>query len=269
MLMHANLRLFTINTVFGYQYSSGLCPVIVQYLSDNFFHSIMQGYTISQFWILESPTNHQVVDLLSSESPNTGTLFFSNSNGTYFVNRLEHTNRDIKGLVDFKLSQSVGGILLVNIVSNHKDVDDGSAIAKKLQSKISFEDGVTWNFIKPPEKNFGDIDFQCNNKGNWKDGTCSLHLHSITTSLNYGPLYSSSAAPGVLMGVGNVGPYLLPYEQCDTFLSYDGGLTWKVVRLGAHMYEFGDSGSILVIVDNERPTDRILYSYDRGDTWYV
>ena len=46
------------------------------------------------------------------------------------------------------------------------------------------------------------------------------------------------------MGVGNVGDTLLPYEDCDTFLSTDAGLTWKMVRKKAHKYEFGDQGSI-------------------------
>ncbi|CAG8513439.1 13693_t:CDS:10 [Funneliformis mosseae] len=225
-------------------------------------HAEENAYTI-----LESSTSHLVVDLLSSDSHNTGNLFFSNSDGTSFVNRLKYTNRNNKGFVDFEAVQGVGGILLANIVSNHQDVDKGSAIAKKIQSMISFDDGSSWNFIKPPEKSLDGIDFQCDSKKDWQNGKCSLHLHSITTARNIGHIYSAGAAPGVLMGVGNVGSYLLPYGLCDTFLSYDGGLTWRVVRLGAHLYEFGDSGSIIVIVDNEQPTDRILYSYDRGENW--
>ena len=45
-------------------------------------------------------------------------------------------------------------------------------------------------------------------------------------------------------------------------LSYDGGLTWKVVKLGAHMFGIGHYGSILVIVDDEQPTYHILYRED-------
>ncbi|PKY15605.1 Oligoxyloglucan reducing end-specific cellobiohydrolase, partial [Rhizophagus irregularis] len=231
------------------------------------FFPLKKGPKENAYTILESPSNHLIVDLLSSESHNTGTLYLSNSNGTYFVDRLEHTNRNDKGVVDFKISQSVGGILLANIVSNYEEVDKGSAIAKKLQSKISFDDGVTWKFIKPPNKNFGGSNFPCMDRGSWEQEECSLHLHSVTSGRNNGHVFSSNEAPGVLMGVGNVGPYLLPYDQCDTFLSYDGGLTWKVVRLGAHMYGIGHYGTILVIVDNEQPTDDILYSYDRGETW--
>ncbi|RIA92294.1 hypothetical protein C1645_765456 [Glomus cerebriforme] len=228
------------------------------------FFPLHEGQKEHAYTILESPTSHLIVDLFSSESSNTGTLFFSNSNGTYFIDRLNHTNRNKDGLVDFKLSQSVGGILLANIVSNYDDVDKGKAFKKKLQSKISIDDGITWKFIKPPEKNLGGSGFRCN-IGNWEQGECSLHLHSVTR--NKGHTFSAGEAPGVLMGVGNVGQNLLPYDQCDTFLSYDGGLTWKVVKLGAHIYGIGHYGTILVIVDDEQPTDEILYSYDRGETW--
>jgi hypothetical protein len=83
------------------------------------------------------------------------------------------------------------------------------------------------------------------------------------------------------MAVGSVGETLAPYgesyseynsdktEECDTFLSTDAGLTWTMVQEGAHTYEFGDQGSILVIADDEDVTDHVHYSYDGGKTWYV
>ena len=40
-----------------------------------------------------------------------------------------------------------------------------------------------------------------------------------------------------------------------------------MVQEGAHKYEFGDQGSILVIVNDEEATDHVLYSYDGGATW--
>ena len=69
------------------------------------------------------------------------------------------------------------------------------------------------------------------------------------------------------MAVGSIGDYLLSYEDCDTFLSTDAGVTWSMVRRDAHQYEFGDSGSILVVVEDEEPTDEIRYSTDMGKTW--
>jgi hypothetical protein len=69
------------------------------------------------------------------------------------------------------------------------------------------------------------------------------------------------------MAVGNVGETLAPYEESDTFFSRDGGFEWEEVRKGAHTWEFGDSGSVIVIVDDEGPTDSVFYSTDQGLTW--
>lgn len=69
------------------------------------------------------------------------------------------------------------------------------------------------------------------------------------------------------MGVGSIGSYLQEYEECDTFVSTDSGMTWSMVAEGAHKYEFGDQGSILVMVDDEESTDKLKYSFDFGKTW--
>ena len=95
---------------------------------------------------------------------------------------------------------------------------------------------------------------------------CSLHLHSVTNPHNFGRIFSSPA-PGFVMGVGSVGKSLGAYEDGDTFLSTDAGLSWKMVAKGAHKYEFGDQGSILVAADDEQLTKSIKYSLDLGKTW--
>ena len=69
------------------------------------------------------------------------------------------------------------------------------------------------------------------------------------------------------MAVGNVGPRLAPYKESDTFLSRDGGFTWQEVHKDAHLWEFGDYGSVLVMANDEEPTDHVLFSTDEGDTW--
>ena len=37
-------------------------------------------------------------------------------------------------------------------------------------------------------------------------------------------------------------------SDSDTFLTRDAGLTWEEVHKDAHLWEFGDYGSIIVIV---------------------
>jgi hypothetical protein len=71
------------------------------------------------------------------------------------------------------------------------------------------------------------------------------------------------------MGVGSIGGTLRPYEESDTFLSTDAGVTWTMVRPEAHKYEFGDQGGIIVAVNDEEMVDFVSYSTDLGRTWYV
>ena len=71
------------------------------------------------------------------------------------------------------------------------------------------------------------------------------------------------------MGVGSIGDNLWNYEEGNTFLSTDGGLNWQIVHKGAYKYELPNLGSILVMVDDEDPTDPIQYSLDLGQTRYV
>ncbi|KAJ3503976.1 hypothetical protein NMY22_g18068 [Coprinellus aureogranulatus] len=94
----------------------------------------------------------------------------------------------------------------------------------------------------------------------------ALHMHSVTNPHNFGRVFSSPA-PGFVMGVGSVGKSLGAYDEGDTFLSTDAGISWKMVAKGAHKYEFGDQGSILVLVDDEQLTSEVKFSLDLGKTW--
>lgn len=69
------------------------------------------------------------------------------------------------------------------------------------------------------------------------------------------------------MGVGNIGENLGSYEEGDTFLSTDSGLTWRMVDFGSNLYEFGDQGNLLVMADDQEPTSVVQYSFDHGKTW--
>lgn len=69
------------------------------------------------------------------------------------------------------------------------------------------------------------------------------------------------------MAVGNVGEALAPYAESDTFLSRDAGFTWTEVHKDAHLWEFGDSGSILIMANDEEATDHVLFSTDEGLKW--
>ncbi len=70
-----------------------------------------------------------------------------------------------------------------------------------------------------------------------------------------------------MMGIGNVGSYLGRYKDGDTFITRDGGVTWFTAKKGQYMWEYGDSGSVIVIVQELTPTNVVYYSTDEGDSW--
>ncbi|KAF7309568.1 Sortilin [Mycena indigotica] len=216
------------------------------------------------YTLVESTTHSLAVDVVLQDMSSIGTLFVSNSNGTFFVESLKDTNRNELGFVDYERIYGVEGIGIANVVSNANDVE-GRNEPKLLRSLITFDDGSTWQPIRAPSKDSSGQRVGCNTD-NIED--CSLHLHSVTTPHNFGRIFSSPA-PGYVMGVGSIGRTLLPYEECDTFLSTDAGLTWSMIRQDAHKYEFGDSGSILVVVNDEDGVDEVRYSLNMGKKWHT
>lgn len=136
---------------------------------------------------------------------------------------------------------------------------------KDLAKYHDMQSGSSWNAIKPPATRADGSEWDCDASDL---SACSLHLWSVSQPHNYGKIFSSSA-PGFVMAVGNVGDSLGTYEEGDTFISSDAGLTWRVAQENAHKYEFGDQGAILVMIDDEDKTDHVHYSYDFGKTWYV
>ncbi|KAI0351364.1 Oligoxyloglucan reducing end-specific cellobiohydrolase [Trametes cingulata] len=226
-----------------------------------FPHSSSARLRENAYTIVESTTHSLAVDVLSHDKSSIGTLFVSNSNGTYFVESLKDTNRNEMGYVDFETIYGVEGVGLANVVANAEEVE-GRQAQKHLQTRITFDDGRTWGRLKPPSTDEKGDRISCS--PNNED--CSLHFHSVTLPHNFGRVFSSPA-PGLIMGVGSIGPYLAPYDESDTFLSTDGGISWRMVQEGAHKYEFGDQGSILVAVDDEEGVDFINYSTDFGKTW--
>ncbi|CAG8482587.1 1616_t:CDS:10 [Racocetra persica] len=216
--------------------------------------NVQDAYTV-----LESTTGSIILHATTSSRNLWGNIMKSNYNGTYYTLSLKNVNRDDRGFVDFEKMQGIEGIALANVVSNTNEIIIGGSV-KKLQSRITFNDGGTWRKLTPPTKDSeGEPYNNCIG--------CTLHLHSYTERRDPRDTFSSSSAVGLMIGVGNVGDYLSPYSDGDTFLTRDGGVTWTEVKKGAYMYGFGAQGSILVLVDDEAPTNHIFYSFNEGKTW--
>lgn len=230
----------------------------------HFPHASSARLRENAYTMLESTTHSLAVDVAFRDTSPIGTLFVSNSNGTYFVQSLKDTNRNDFGFVDFEKIYGVEGIGIANVVSNAQEVE-ARGQTKRLRSHVTFDDGRSWSPIQPPTEDADGKKIACNPS---EPESCSLHFHSVTTPHNYGRVFSSPA-PGFAMGVGSVGAVLEQYKESDTFLSTDAGVTWRMVAKGAHKYEFGDLGSILVIIDDEEATDTIKYSLDLGKNWFA
>ncbi|KAK9448995.1 uncharacterized protein V1518DRAFT_374045 [Limtongia smithiae] len=220
--------------------------------------SNQQAYTI-----LDTSTKAIVMHLTSGSAGfDYGTILKSNSNGTAYVTSIEYVNRDSAGYVDYEKMQGIEGVSVINVVSNPSEVTTGAA--KKLRSKISFNDGGLWNYIVPPATDSNGASTECTGGLD----QCSLNLHGYTERVDVRDTFSSASATGLMIGVGNVGSSLTKYGEGNMYLTRDGGASWKELAKGTYMWEYGDQGSIIVLVETAVPTNTVRYTFDEGATWH-
>ncbi|KAJ1734153.1 vacuolar protein sorting/targeting protein PEP1 [Coemansia sp. Benny D160-2] len=189
-----------------------------------------------------------------------GSLYSSNSNGTYYRQSLAHVNRDETGLVDYERIRALEGVAIANVVANAAAVESNGAV-KQLRSLVTVDGGARWHSLRPTGGR------QPCAVTAPRSGECALHLHGYTEVSDPENIYSAAGAPGLLMGVGSVGAHLQRIGACDTYLSDDGGVSWRAVRTGPKWHEFGDHGALIVVADRIHPATEVEYSLDRGHSW--
>ena len=74
---------------------------------------------------------------------------------------------------------------------------------------------------------------------------------------------SSPSIPGFIVATGNEGQYL-SRNLTNTYMSDDGGVTWRLLIKGNHIYDIGDQGGLIVLAPSGTPTTYILFSWDMG-----
>lgn len=214
------------------------------------------------YTVLDSST-HAIflhVTVNNDQGREFGSIVKSSSNGTFYVLSASEVNRNEDGFVDFEKMQGVEGVAVINRVANANDL--GSGKSKKLKTYITHNDGAAWDLLERPK--------DTPQGAKWCKGRkdkCSLHLHGYTERKDPRDTYSSGSAVGLMIGTGNVGEFLGNKKDADTFITRDAGLTWSRIAEGNWMWEYGDQGSILVIVKDGEKTDNVLYSLDEGATW--
>lgn len=239
-------------TVDGETFAEALFP-------SNFKVNKQQAYTI-----IGSETGAIFLHVTTNERAGSefGSILKSNSNGTSYVLSERFVNRNEYGFVDYERVEGLEGIAIINTVSNNEEAKQGSR--KQLKSQITFNDGSDWDLLQPPSTDSEGKKFSCVGKSL---SECSLHLHGYTERKDYRDTFSSGSATGVLLGVGNVGDTLGAFDDASTFITTDGGSTWKEAKKGVYQWEFGDRGSIIVLVNDQTNTDTIHYSLDEGQSW--
>ncbi|PKS10503.1 hypothetical protein jhhlp_002255 [Lomentospora prolificans] len=222
----------------------------------------------SEYTVLDSSTHaiNMFVPTETREGHRYGNILKSNSNGTSYVLSASGVNCDDLFYVDYERIPGLEGVSVINTVANRDKSDE----PKKLQTKITHNDGSEWYYLAPPATDVEGKAFPCRSaKG---DSSCALHLHGFTQRTDKKKTYSVATAVGLMFGLGNVGPHLGSFEEADTFMTTDGGLTWKHVQKGIWTWQYGDQGSITVLVKQWRPgqkvkTNYVMYSTDEGETW--
>eukprot|EP01088_Endostelium_zonatum_P008478 TRINITY_DN2143_c0_g1_i1.p1 TRINITY_DN2143_c0_g1~~TRINITY_DN2143_c0_g1_i1.p1 ORF type:complete len:750 (-),score=144.10 TRINITY_DN2143_c0_g1_i1:189-2261(-) len=176
-----------------------------------------------------------------------GTLFQSDAVDQVFNTALEQNVVGQNGQVDFVRLSVVDGIF----IANQLNADGG------IETVISFDGAEAWHRIPAPQGS------ECRTKGSG----CYLNLYGLSSGKI--PFYSLPSAIGVLIATGNVGPELDTSTTAidHVYVSVDGGVSWRIVKDGSWTYEFGDHGAILILAQNDVPTDEILFSWNQGTTW--
>ena len=112
----------------------------------HFPHSSSAKLRENAYTMLESTTHSLAVDVVLHQNGHLGTLFVSNSNGTYFVESLKDTNRNDNGFVDYERIYGVEGIAMANVVANAQEVESKRAKVK-LRTMITFNDGTLYRLL--------------------------------------------------------------------------------------------------------------------------
>jgi hypothetical protein len=217
----------------------------------------------SAYTVLDSNTNAVFLHVTENgqRDQEYGTILKSNTNGTSYVLSINHVNRNGAGYVDWEKMQGLEGVAIVNIVANAEEVKAGDR--KHLKTMISHDDGAFWSYLPCPEKDLEGNSYKCGSEPEKR----ALHLHGYTERRDSRETYSSPSAVGIMIGVGNVGERLGLYNEGDTFMTKDGGITWKPIMKGTYMWEYGDQGSVIVLVQRHTPTKDVYYSTDEGESW--
>ncbi|XP_063723018.1 sortilin-related receptor-like isoform X2 [Symsagittifera roscoffensis] len=179
---------------------------------------------------------------------------------------------------------SVQGLKGVFIATQKVAGDLKDPLSVKYKTLITYNKGSVWEPLVITED---DKNKACTATNSNDDKECTIQL--VQASLlreglqQLSPVYSSSSAPGMIVGTGVIGEEIglstfteVTYDeqgkkknddQTYMFISVNGGISFSVGLKGTWIYAFLDSGGFLTALDAYKPTQIIWYTYDHGNTW--
>lgn len=229
------------------------------------------------FFVTETATKQVLVHISMSsiQSAVMGEVFISDSTGNRLKHVLSHNVISPSGYVDLMIIPTVPGIILSNVYNSiyyqmqkrkqNNDLDQRKGnrienIDEYKQTKISFNNGATWDFVKPPETDLYGKPYE-------KEEDISLHLH-LYSSQSFVASYTVDNALGLVLAHGNVGTHLRD-NDVGIFLSRDGGLQWYHIGIGKYIYEIGDRGGLIVMAKKGELVDSIEFSWNYGYSFRI
>lgn len=266
----------------------------------------IKSISVKSFIFLETDGNSVFINVNQfSPSSNFGNIYSSGGFGERYGLSLEYNIRNKEDQCDFHGIDGIEGIFFANTIDkqyiemNINDInlnmitvydtlsiDDNNykmfsnqdwlynTLISHIETKITFNKGGHWSRIVSPRKTYDGKKVNCNSDNenpevslniNIPNKECYLNLHG--KSSQYPIITSIKSAIGIIIGNGNIGKYLsYKEEDINTYLSRDAGLTWYEILPGSHIYEIGDSGSIIVFVKYNHQVDYFYYTLDQGLT---
>eukprot|EP00005_Dracoamoeba_jomungandri_P000043 CAMPEP_0174250240 /NCGR_PEP_ID=MMETSP0439-20130205/471_1 /TAXON_ID=0 /ORGANISM="Stereomyxa ramosa, Strain Chinc5" /LENGTH=806 /DNA_ID=CAMNT_0015330259 /DNA_START=57 /DNA_END=2477 /DNA_ORIENTATION=+ len=202
-------------------------------------------FTEMRYTILDLTEGSVFVNVDHSPTGNWGHTYSSNAFDQDFSLSLPYTKRDPQGRVDFAKVRSLQGVYVAN------EVEVESADSTKSWTVMTFDKGGLWSKVEAP-----DDEFKCTG--------CSLNLLGKVES-SVETIYSTPNAIGLILASGSVGMWVLDeVDELNTYMSRNGGVTWKEIAKGDHLFEFGDHGAVTLIAKSFEQTTDLLYSYNDG-----
>lgn len=245
------------------------------------FDQLKRSVRVVDFFLADSSEDELFLAVRFNDSSTD--LYISNLNGNQFQLSLRNIVTGNGSQATSSSSSSGGGFIAnkISTVDIHKVAGlKGIYIANvyldganrnqfgNIRSVISFNKGATWKPLTAPDRNYKNEAYRCQNN-------CSLYLiqNDMPSPFKYQPIMSKESAVGTVLAAGLVqGQHSNASNSTapNLFVSRDGGLNWREVFDGRHIFNMGDFGGVIVAVKHyskSNITDRLQYSLDEGETW--